>query len=383
MAGSYQLWLTDDKGMRIADRRGRSRINAALGLVASKVTNGIGSFALDLPPSFDEDLLHPDFMVQVWQRPTAVSLARLWNVYLIREWEIGTTEKGKVLQVFGPDVNDFLRRRIVAAYAGSSQADKTGYADDVAKEVVSESMEDTADPTPDEGTRAWADLDVQGDVSQGPEIEVGISWQKLLTEDGGGVLPKIAKAAKAAGTEIFFGIEVATVSASRITFQFRTQTGQPGMDVTERGVLFSTQQRNLQNPRLRVSYRSEVNYAYAAGQGKGTERNVQQVADASRYSLSQWNRCEGFADARNVSTDDSVIAAGRALIEEGYPYQRFTSGLVDTRGVRFGRDWDFGYRVRAKYARREFEAIVRSVVLSVQNGRGTVTARIDSDELVG
>jgi hypothetical protein len=243
-------------------------------------------------------------------------------------------------------------------------------------------MLDTGDPAPAAGTRAWADLSVAGDLGDGPTIEKGFAWQKLLTEDGGGVLVALAEAARNAGTEVFFDVEVASVSASGISLAFRTRTGQPGQDVTGLGILFSQQQRNLQEPKLRVSYRREENYIYSAGQGVGPARNVQQVYDAARYNLSQWNRCEGFVDARNVSADDSVIAAGRAALSYGWPYVRFEAGLVDTRGVRFGRDWDFGYKVRAKYKRREFDAIVRAVALGVVDKDVMVRARIDSEDLV-
>jgi len=51
---------------------------------------------------------------------------------------------------------------------------------------------------------------------------------------------------------------------------------------------------------------------------------------------------------------------------------------LDTRGTRFGRDWDFGYKVRAKYRGQEFDAIVRAVTISVdENSKEDIQARLE------
>ena len=51
---------------------------------------------------------------------------------------------------------------------------------------------------------------------------------------------------------------------------------------------------------------------------------------------------------------------------------------LDTRGTRFGRDWNFGDKVVARYRGFEFDAIIRAVTISV-NGQGeeTVQARLE------
>jgi hypothetical protein len=139
----------------------------------------------------------------------------------------------------------------------------------------------------------------------------------------------------------------------------------------------------MREPSLEYDYSKEENYIYAAGQGEGTARNVQQVSDSDRYLLSIWNRCEGFADARNQTADNGVREAGRAALETGRPRIRFAATPVDTAGTRFGIDWDFGYKVRSRYKNVEFDTIIRAVTISLDgNRRETIQARLDFEGLV-
>ena len=254
-------------------------------------------------------------------------------------------------------------------------------ADDMLKAIVTDSIADGTAPAPTAGTRVWSDLSIAGDLADGPTLEKGFAWKQLLTPAGGGIMGDIAKAAKEAGTEVFFAVVPKTVSATSITFEFRTSTGQPGMDVSDRVVFDQERGSNLNDPYLEYDYTKEQNYIYSAGQGDMDERNVQQVYDASRYNASAWNRCEGFADARNQAEDNEVREAGRAKLAEGRPVRRFGGVPVDTQGTRFGRDWDFGDKVRARYRGQEFDAIIRSVVLSMDDsGQETIRAKLEYED---
>lgn len=371
MAGTYELWLTTDAGFRIKN------LDGFLSLTATRVANEIAGFKLNMPPTFDESLLAPDRMVQVWRAPAGGKLG-FWRAYFVREWEFATMDDGaETLEITGPDQNDLLRRRIVAAYSGTPYASKVDFADDMMKEAVSESQVVNGNLPVDSGSRAWNDFSVQADTSSGPAITKSFPFHYLLTESGEGVLAIIANAAKAQGEEVFFDVALNAVTGSSISFQFRTYTGQPGMDVT-RQVVFNKDQGNMKSPKLRISYAQERNYIYAAGQGEGEGRKIKQVYDVSRYNLSQWNRCEGFADARNESTETGVEMAGYAALAEGQPKIRFSAVPVDTEGTRFGRDWDFGYKVTAKYRNYENTHIIRAVSLTVDgNGKESIQTRLD------
>jgi hypothetical protein len=301
---------------------------------------------------------------------------------MLRRWRFSTQGSDQVLELYGPDINDLLRRRIVAAFSGSAQASKTDYADDMMKEVVTQALADGVTPTPTAGTRVWANLSIAADLSLGPTITKSFPFDPLLSSSSQGVLIQLAKAAREAGTEVFFDIVPNVVSANSITFQFRTYVGQPGQDVSSR-VTFDQASGNAKEPSLEEDYTEEKNYIYTAGQGEGESRNVQQVYDATRYGASIWNRCEGFADARNQSTDNGVREAGRSTLEEGRPFLRFTAQPVDTEQTRFGIDWDFGYTVGAKYLNRQFDCIIRAVTISLDsNGVEKIGARLDYEAAI-
>lgn len=372
MAGTYELWLTTDQGVRI------QQLDTTGGFSAARTANKIAPLELTLPQTFDTNLLRPDRMVQVWRAPEGGRLG-LWAAYFARRWRFETKGSDERFTLWGRCPNDLLRRRIVAYYAGESESAMNDQADDMLKALVTDSIADGTAPAPTAGTRVWGDLSVAGDLADGPTLEKGFAWKQLMTPSGGGIMSDIAKAAKEAGTEVFFGVVPETVSATSITFEFRTWTGQPGMDVSDR-VDFDQERGNLNDPYLEYDYLTEVNYVYAGGQGDLDERSIQQVYDADRYNASQWNRCEGFADARNQAEDNEVREAGRAKLFEGRPVRRFGGVPVDTQGTRFGRDWDYGDKVRARYRGQEFDAIVRSVVLTVKDGSETIRAKLEYED---
>lgn len=368
MAGAYELYLTTDTGQRL------TLLDNVVWFSATRLANGIGSFSMSLPQSFDTNLLTPDRMVQVWRAPEGGRLS-LWRVYFVRKWRFMTQDSRQVLLIWGRDGNDLLRRRIVAAFTDEAQSEKTDFADDMMKEVVTESLADGVAPVPDAGTRAWAGLSVQADLGAGPTLTRSFAWQRLSR-----LMPAIGQAAREAGTEVFFDVVPAIVGSDSISFQFRTYTGQPGVDRTGLGVVFDQERGNLKNPYLEFDYTNEVNYVYSGGQGQESEREVQQVYDAARYNASQWNRCEGFINASSQALPDAVREMGRSAVEAGRPRRRFGAEPVDTEGTRFGRDWDHGDKVRARYRGYEFDTIIRVTNVTVRDGRETVTARLEYED---
>jgi len=366
MAATYELWLTTGAGMRIVS------LDDALWFNATRVVNDVGRFQVGLPGSFDTALIKPDRMVQIWRAPEGGRLS-LWRPFFIRKWRY---EGSGGVVIGGPDVNDLLRRRIVAAYSGSSQASKVGYADDMMKGMVSEAVADGVAPTPDAGTRVWDNFSVQADLGLGPTLTMSFAWRRLDRR-----LPKISRAARKAGTEVFFDIVASDVSGGSISLEFRTYTGQPGRDRTGLGMVFDQERGNLEDPFLVYDYTEEINYVYAGGQGQQSEREVQQVYDEARYNVSAWGRCEGFAEARSQGAANGVREMGRAMLEGYRPRRRFGGWPVDTAGTRFGKDWDHGDKIRARYRGEEFDAIVRVTSVGVdEGGKETTPARMEYEE---
>lgn len=363
----FELWLTSDKGVRLA------QLSTAVAFSGSKVAGGIGEFWYQPTSSFDLTLLKPDNMVQFWYEPWGGDKF-LFNIYFLRNFRY----KSRSIEFGGPDINSLLTRRIVAAKSNSAQSKKAAMAtDDMMKEFVAESLLDSADPIPDFGTRAWANLTVQGDSSQGPTISDSFPFKKLLTFDGGGVLPILAKQAKERGTEVFYGIRPNVIGRNDITFIFYTKINFPGSDVSD-FVTFDEASGNLLEPDLVMDYTNEANYIYATGQGEESQRYVKQVWDEARVNQSIWGRIEAEADSRNLSQPLEVENNGYMALWDGRPKIRFTGKPGDTEGVRYGVHWNFGDLVRTKFKFIDFRSIIRAVTLSVDDkGKYAIDARLD------
>ena len=371
MSAEYEIWLTTDKGVRLAP------LNDVVWMQASRTANRIGYLSGRWPWTLDDNLIKPDHMVQVWRAPAGGRL-KLWRPYLIRRWRFETGSQGdQFVYIGGRDPNELLRRRIVAHYANETNATASAEeADDLMKRIVTDSIADGSNPSVDAGTRVWGDLSIAGDLTDGPQITKDFAWTKLLTRSGMGILPAIADASREAGTEVWFDVAVNSVSATSITFQFRTFTDQPGQDMTSKA-RFDEARGNLMQPALEYDHSEEENYIYAGGQGVEDDREIQQVYDADLYNVSQWNRCEAFEYATSQSAANGVREAGRARLREGRPVKRFEGEPVDTEATRFGLHWDFGDKVRARYRNEEFDAIVKNVVLHLSRGVETISARME------
>lgn len=365
MTGLYEVRLTTDAGRQLA------LLDQTLGFSISRVVNDAGSFNMTLPATFDKSLLQPDYMVQFWRAPADTAQLALWRTYFLRRRRFETRGARETIRIEGPDVNDLARRRIVAYFAGSTQATKNTNADDMMKDVVSEAIIDGVNPAPAAGTRVWANLSVQANSSSGPILRASFAWKRVLD-----ILIELSKASREAGTEVFWDIVPLTISGASITFEFRTTLWQPGQNLTS-SVVFEQERGNLEDPFLDEDWTQEINYVYAGGQGQGEAREVQQVSDAARYNVSQWARIEGTADARNQSSANATREAGRAALEIGRPRRRFGGIPVDTAGTQFGVDWNHGDMVRAKYQGDEFDAIIRVTNITVRNMKEKVTARLD------
>jgi len=368
---NHKIWLTTDAGSRITD------LTDNLGGYFSRIANKRAPCMLRLPGSFKwKTLLRPDRMLQFWRQPEGRPMS-LWRSYFIGAWEPATDAAGDtVITVYGYDALDLLHRRVLAVHVKASDAVATAVeADDLMKDIVGLCMSDAVTPTPTAGTRAWSLLTVQGDLTKGPQLTRQFAWGQLDEE-----VAEIAQAAKAAGTEVFFDVVEKRVTSTSITFEFRTKTGQPGQDLSSR-VVFSEENKSLLEPSLLIDYRDGINYVYSVGQGEGAGTEVQQVYDATLYGASVWGRREGYAYAGSEDAANGVREVGRAMLAVGRPDRTFSAKTMDGDGTRFGRDWNWGDKVKAKAFGFDFDTIVKKVVIYIdQDGAERIDARLEYED---
>lgn len=374
---AYEVWLCSDVGQRL-------RLLDRCWFWYASVVSGIGTFEVILDgDSLPESLLEVDRQVQIWRRHRGQKRLDLDFVGFLRKWKYKTEGATTYLTLAGPDVNDLLLRRIVAYAAGSHQASITSLigCDDGMKDVVNENL--LAGAVDGRNLTDYG-ASVQNDLGDGPGIVKSFSWRLVFT-----VLTEIAAAARQNGNEVFFGIvptHIDTVN-DQVALQFRTWTGQPGIDRTwpdgDKPVVFGIEYGNLTDPELVIDHEGEVNYVYAGGQGEGSNREVVEVSDSTRIARSVWNRREGFKDSRNESSTAGVTAAGNAMLAEKRPRERFTGKLVDTAETPYGSGWRLGDKVSVSYRGRQFDDIIRARYIRVTSqGQEEIKGSFDGGNLV-
>jgi hypothetical protein len=369
MAGEHEIWMTDDIGNRLF------LLDNTLSGWFNKIANGIGAFRIQLPTkTFDPSFLTPerrDYMIQDWRKPPGGSMS-LFNTYFLRWWRLQRNGSDLQVEIAGPDVNDLARRRHIINFATTSGSDKSGTADDVMKEYVDEqAVTDSSDPAPTFGSRVIPDFSVQADATLGPALDKSAAWRKLAD-----TLPDLAKASRDLSPETFWMIEVADVGPP-ITLQFRTKTGQPGTDLTA-SVVFDEERGNLERSIYTYDSLNEENYIYAGGQGRDEERVIGQGWDAARIAASRYNRCEGWAYAAFTNDTGALDDEASRQLALREPIESFSAKALDTRGTRFGRDWNWGDKVTARFLGREWQTIVRKVALRLDgSGHETIDAVLE------
>jgi hypothetical protein len=365
----YELWWTTDTGARIA------AVTRVFDAEFLRVANDAGRFSMRVPSDqFTLANLKRDQMIVVWRKARGDALG-LFRVYFIRKWEFRRSGSRFIVTISGPDSMDLLKRRLVVNFAGTGEATKDDHPDDMAKEIVDEQMvNDASDPGPDAGSRDYANLTVQADLSAIASVTRSFPWQNVFK-----VIQSLAKATRAAGNEMFFDV-VPIIGTNTISFQFQTKTGQPGNDLASQ-VVFDEARGNLKESVLTYDSTDEVNYIYAGGLGQEDNRNIQQAYDAARYNASAWNRREGWAYAVLERTDAGVQDVADAALQEGEPRLTFSALPIDTEGTRLGVHWNFGDKVTARFLGQEYQTIIRKVKLRLtDDGREVIESRMEYSE---
>ena len=356
---NYEIWLDDPTGRHMI------LIDQVSGMRAVKVTGNAGAIVLTLPSIYDP-YIKLDGIVEIWRKGEGGTL-KLFNAYFIRKWVYSDEGGIPVTKITGVDGVHLLSRRIVAYAAGSANADITDYADDMAKTIVRAAATTAAT----DADRRWDALGftVAVDESAAPSIAMAFSYRNILE-----VLYDITQASRENDTRLYFDVVPIPQDNGTLGWQFRTHTGQPGIDRTGADqIVFSPEWGNLKNASLTFDHADEVTVVYSGGQGMDEQRIVVEVEDVTRAGSSVWNRIEAFYNCSGqAETTAQVTAAGQAELSTLRPRLEFIGVLTDVPSVRFGVDWQFGDRVIVSYRGYQFDAVINAVELSL-DGSGMET----------
>lgn len=336
-----------------------------------RTLNSIGWWTMILPATTDRRLFAMDRLIEFWREPTG-GRENLLAVGFMRYWEYFEDSSGsEFIRCGGPDQLDLFHRRIVANKAGTTYTSKTGFADDMMKEIADEQYVNTANRFGDlYYSRSSAispdHFEIAPDEGRGRELTKDFAWRRVID-----VFQELATASAwptKSGQDdypIFFD----NVYTGPAKFVFTTYADQLGIDRTATAgiapIVFSREAGNLGNPAIRFDYISEKNMVYGGGQGQGTDRSIDPENDQPRHNLSIWNYQESFKDARECETLLCIAQWARQEMQNKRPYVQFLGDLLDTPKTRFGVDWNYGDKVTIRYKSFSFDGWVESFKINV------------------
>lgn len=372
MPANYQVWITNPLGIRLALVEGFAQLNY------SRAVNGVGGLNVAVPFGY-LPYIAAENRIEVERtldgRNYYLDLETAWT---IRDYSLTLNEQGEYMLVVknAQDGNNLLASCYIAYHSGTSQSQKTGYADDMMKVIVRENKASTAnDYTGTATTRGLPAerFSVQANLSAGPVISKSFAWKQVLE-----TLQEIANESFTKGTYLAFD----TVYTGNGKFEFRTYTAQRGVDHRFPGgaapIILAPELNNLGSVELNYDYSQEANYVYCGGQGEGANRVIKTSADQTRIIISPFNRRELFIDARNSDSPASIQGEADAGVRAGRPRITFNGVILETATTRYGKEYSLGDIVTAQFQGLEIDCRIDAISISVEEKKETITAKLQS-----
>jgi hypothetical protein len=355
----YQIELQTPEGKRIDFL---TRVGA---FEYTKSLMGEGDFFIDLNPMFDFSVIREDLRVVFSRRPAGGSLS-IDFVGLVRDWDIHQIQGGYSYRIMGPGIKWILGGRVVAAFAGSAQAEMTDSADDMMLEIIRDQMGTDAS-----AARAYNStyFSVQANASATSSVTKGFSYANVLD-----VLRDLSDYSRNDNLDLAIFYDVVP---SGDGFQVRINFGQLATDKRE-SVIFGPEYGNLQDGRLEYRSRDEINYVYALGQGEGAARNIQVAEETSRTGKSIWARREAAVEDTSATSNTALLSKAELELIANRPIKRLSGKILSTAKTQYQRDWQMGDRVSVTYNGAQYDVIIPAVTVSVDaTGKETISSQIE------
>lgn len=261
----------------------------------------VGTLKIVLPGSYPIANLQKDGLLRLNRNLGAGFYLEGDATWLIRHRQQSLQGRERLITVWAEHANSLLNRRIVAYAAGSAQASKTDFADDMIKAIVRENF-----TAPTDTTRTMTGLSVDPDTGQGPTIKKSFPRRKVLT-----VAQDICDEAAALGT--YLGFEVRTVGNSLVLVTYTDFRGVDRRYGTGNFLPVPLTSGAIAESSLDEDWSDEETFIYALGKGEKEERTVGTAQNVTAEGASPYGRIEGTYQVN--STDDQDILDGYATGE--------------------------------------------------------------------
>ena len=369
---STELRVRDPQGNLVTTYTNFTRLEYARG------ENKTGWMYVDFAPqAVNPDHFRLDTRLEPWRSIDGVTpYLDGETVFFVRRWGYVIDAAGvELFRVSALDANYLLESRIVGFYSESAQASKTGAADDLMKEIVTEQLlGNNLFPSTYRSLNSWGDyFAVQSDLSAAPSVTKDFAWRGVAE-----VLQDLAAASAQLGTYLVY--DVVRVTDSRV--EFRTYTGQRGINHGKdsgQAVVITRERRNLEQPEFYEDHTNQVTYSYAGGMGIGDQREIVSLVDQPELERSPFNWREAFQDARNSDSTAGITAEAYSILQDNRVRKVLTGTIIDTPGCRDGIHFRYGDVVYAEYKGQGFDAHIDALHVTISGGRETRVNQIRAE----
>lgn len=378
MASEYEFSLYSPDGQPVAI------LSKIVSASLARAVNAVGALQMIIPLDLSSRLPN-GYTLNSYERDSRLVIRRRasplypWKlvgdtIWFIRLVEFRLNQQGEYeLQVTAYDANHIVQRRIVAYDAGTPQADKTGEADAVIKEIMDENFGPAA-TDPDRDLSAF--LSIAADLPAGttPSIEKQFSRKNVLS-----VCQEICQTSTVNG--VWLGFDVVCQSYNQ--FQFRTFTNQRGVDRRwpngTNPLILAPEYNNLSQAEYTFDATSEVTFVYAGGTGEGEDRLVATASDPLRLEASPFNRIEEWYDSRNTTEETALEDDAEAELRKKRPRELFAGQINENQVALFGVHFDFGDYVTADFNGKKSNCRIDAFKIDLNENGETINVQLRAD----
>ena len=350
---NYSCWISTPQGERFA------LLSDLISLSCNRVVNNVGALELVLPKStkYEWQDFEKDCIIEVW-RNESLLMDTIWFVQSIKRQ---LSESGEYLiSLTAKDANYLLETRIVDAYAGSSGATKSGFADDVMKEFVYEQI-----VNPTNISRIFPTVSVQSNRSAAPFIKHSGAWKTLIS-----VLRDISDSVQTRGTYLAYDM----VARNTSSIEFRTYINQRGRPETSTPIV-SPEQGNISSITRTIDYTDSMTNIIVAGQGEGVDRVVVRMHGSDAVS-GPYSWTEIFKDGRGSNDVLSLVNEGYASLFAKTGKKSFEGEIINSDSFQFGRDFNFGDKLRIFFDGEVIIGRLDTIRVDISKDGERISARI-------
>lgn len=326
------------------------------------VENDVGALTLQYPDAREPS---KDDRIYIYYRPYGGFTQLLGRgCWFVRKRKVIYSRTGVRAEISALHCNVLLRRRIVIADAGTADADKDGFADDLIKQYCQDAFGTSAITA-----RKMPFITIEPNSSDGIYVEKAASHECIID-----VAKSLANTSAQQGIYLGFAVE----AVSETAFVLRTSSLCMGANKLDR-LKLTLSNGSLSEVSIEDDWSNEDTVAYVGGDGQGTDMAVEVVEDPELSLESLYGVSEVFVSAQEAGSNSTRLqAAGYSHLRSVKNLMRVEGTIVNSPDFAFGLDYDWGDLAMAGEGSRIAQCRLDQATVTVSNNDVKVDVRVKS-----